>query len=338
MNINSFEQLQALFIPAEKTAAGISFGDPPKPVTFNKAKVIVFGVPFDDTATFGKGSEHGPQAIRHTSARQIETFVLPANVDAYEKFPVYDLGDLKIQTLTEKEKKILQSAKSKEDRNKVLEKLNQILKQFDVLIDITKFLRAKGKIPLMLGGEHTLSYWSLCAVANENPVVLHFDAHRDAKDEYANMKMCHTTPMRRFLEDSGLNRGKDFIQIGIRQTDFEEQKFAEKVGITTIKTEYIRENSEKVVNFIQEKTKGRNVYVTFDIDALDIAYTRCTGTPEPFGLTPEEVVRIFTSINKSANLIGIDMMEVAVKNEDFSEGTIATQLLLRLLLREYLTN
>lgn len=242
--------------------------------------------------------------------------------------PVFDLGDLKLrETLTEKERRDLHES----ENVKILKKLQSSLKQFDVLKDVTRFIMNLGKIPVMLGGEHTLSYWPLTAVAEKNPVVLHFDAHRDAKAVYMGMDICHTTPMYHVLHKKKL----DFVQIGIRQTDKEENDFAEKAGIVTFYPADVRKKLKEVKKWIAAKTKGRNVYITLDIDVLDICYTPCTGTPEPFGLTPEEVVELFKSIHPSARLIGADVVEVAVKNEDFREGTIATQLLLRLLARDY---
>jgi agmatinase len=293
-------------------------------------KVVVYGVPFDDTATFGKGTARGPEGLRHVSARQIETYVVDERIDLFERVPIFDLGDFKIRgALTDEERTLLQNHSG----SKVLARVDSVMKQFDALKDVTQFLRKEGKIPLMIGGEHTLTYWPLCALASERPVVLHFDAHRDAKAEYLGMRLCHTTPMYHYLQEHG--GASDFIQIGIRQTDAEEQAFAERAGVVTFYPKDVRSGLDKVCAWIRNKTKNRNVYVTFDIDALDICYTPCTGTPEPFGLTPQEAVEIFKAVHPSAKLIGADMMEVAVKNNEFREATTAVQLVLRLLAREY---
>ncbi|HLD80944.1 MAG TPA: arginase family protein [archaeon] len=334
--VTSFEQLQALFVKPEKTPARIKFGNPPGLPTFDESKVVVFGVPFDDTATFGKGTSKGPEGMRHVSARQIETFVFDENVDVYEKTPVFDLGDLKLNALlSEKERELLFSENAPESKHAaVLEKLEEVLSQFAALRHATQFIRSRNKIPLMLGGEHTLSFWPLLALSKENPVVIHFDAHRDAYNEYFGMKYCHTTWVHRYLEEARAP-GTDFVQVGIRQGNKEEHDFANSSGIATFHTTHLRESPGEVVKWIKHKTKGRNVYVSFDIDALDISYTPCTGTPEPFGLTPEEAVMVLKAIDSSATLIGADMTEVAVKNNDYRESTTAVQLLLRLLARDY---
>ncbi len=338
--ISSYKQLRELFIPPEKTPAGLPFGNPPSPVALKDAKVVVYGVPFDDSATFGKGTHRGPEAIRHVSGRQIETFVVDEGFDIYERAGIFDLGDLKIgQRLNKVERELLQRESLPQARRKpAIKRLEDVLKQFEILGDVTKFLHEQGKIPVMLGGEHTLSYWPLCASAREDLVVLHFDAHRDAKDEYMGMRMCHTTPMRRFLDYASTQAHKTLlVQIGIRQADAEEQAFAQKRCIT-VYPDSVRGSLDQVRSEIKTMTAGRNVYVTFDIDALDIAYTPCTGTPEPFGLTPEQVVSMFKAINHNAKLVGADMMEVAVKKGDFREATTAAQLLLRLLARQCVQN
>lgn len=334
--IKSYKQLQELFTKPEDTAARIAFGNPPNIPTFEEAKIIVYGVAFDDSSTFGKGSDKGPEAMRHVSARQVETYVADEEIDVYEKVKIFDLGDFIInKRLTDKERSELFDEETPEkNRGRLAAKLEDVLQQFDMLKDVTGYIRLQGKIPLMIGGEHTLSYWPLSAVAREKPVVVHFDAHRDAKMEYMGLRLCHTTPMYHFLNEHK-GKGVDFVQIGIRQTDPDENDFANKIGVKTFYPRDISKNFKSVLKWVNNATKNRNVYVTFDIDALDICYTPCTGTPEPFGMTPEQVVAVLKAVDGSAKLIGADFVEVAVKNNDTREAVTATQILLRMLAREY---
>ena len=88
--------LEPLFITPEKTMARCSFADIPIKVSFNQSNVIFYAIPLDITTSFGKGTSKGPEAIRSTSARQIETFILDEKIDIYERVRSYDLGDLKI--------------------------------------------------------------------------------------------------------------------------------------------------------------------------------------------------------------------------------------------------
>ena len=302
-----------LFVVPEKTRAGYSFADTPVRISFQEAKVAVYGVPLDATTSFGKGTARGPQAIRLTSARQIETFVLDEKADIYELSSIFDLGDLKMPPKAK-------GAKT------VLAYLDRTIPQ------VVTALREKNKIPVMLGGEHTLSYYQLKALAGEKPFVMHFDAHRDMKAEYDGMKMCHTTPFYHLLE---YMPGEDLVQIGIRQTDREENDTAVKSGVTTFDAWQVHDDLDKVADFLAKKTAGRNVYISFDIDAYDIPYVPCTGTPEPYGLDPFQVLRLIKAVHLSARLIGMDMVEVGLKNDDYREGTLATQTLLRILSRKY---
>ncbi|AIF82761.1 arginase family hydrolase, arginase/agmainase/formiminoglutamate hydrolase [Candidatus Nitrososphaera evergladensis SR1] len=302
-----------LFVVPEKTKAGYSFADTPVRISFQEAKVAVYGVPLDATTSFGRGTARGPEAIRLTSARQIETFVLDEKADVYELSSIFDLGDLKMPP-----------------KNKGAKTMFAYLDR--TIPQVVSTLRENGKIPVMLGGEHTLSYYQLKVLAGEEPFVIHFDAHRDMKAEYEGMKMCHTTPFYHLLE---YIPGKDLVQIGIRQTDREENDTAIKNGVTTFDAWQVHDDLDKVADFLAKKTAGRNIYISFDIDAYDLPYVPCTGTPEPYGLDPFQVLRLIKAVHPSARLIGMDMVEVGLKNDDYREGALATQTLLRILARKY---
>jgi arginase family enzyme len=92
---------------------------------------------------------------------------------------------------------------------------------------------------------------------------------------------------------------------------------------------------ENMTEYLHKVTNNRNIYISFDIDVYDLPYVPCTGTPEPFGLDPFEILKILKSINDSANLVGMDLVEVALKNDDYREGALATQTLLRIIPRMY---
>ena len=197
------------------------------------------------------------------------------------------------------------------------------------IIKINSLIRKEKKIPIILGGEHTISYFSIQSIAHENPIIIHFDAHRDMKPIYDKKKICHTTPFFHLI-DEGHIKGKNIIQIGIRQSDKEENEIAINNGVNTYTGLDIHKNLHHITKEIGKLTNNRNIYITFDIDVYDICYVPCTGTPEPFGLNPFQILEILKSINKTALLIGIDMVEVAMKNSDYREGTLATQTLYRI--------
>jgi agmatinase len=154
------------------------------------------------------------------------------------------------------------------------------------------------------------------------------------KPIYDRKKICHTTPFFHLI-DEGHVKGDNIIQIGIRQSDKEENDIAINQHVNTFTGWDINKDLKGVTRKIRELTNNRNIYITFDIDVYDICYVPCTGTPEPFGLNPFQIIEILNSINKTAILIGIDMVEVAVKNGDYREGTLATQTLYKILSNFY---
>ena len=312
--MNALETLEPFFVAPEKTNSKCSFGDFPTKLTFQDSDAILYGVPLDITTTFGKGTSYGPEAIRVTSAKQIESFLVDENQEIYEKIKIYDIGDL-----------ALVNSKLSDKYNKILEKLKRISK----INKINSLIRKERKIPIILGGEHTLSYFSIKSIANENPIIIHFDAHRDMKPIYDGKKICHTTPFFHLINEGHI-KGENIIQVGIRQSDKEENDIANNNYVNTFTAWDINKNLKRVTRKIRELTNNRNIYITFDIDVYDICYVPCTGTPEPFGLNPFQIIEILKSISKSAILIGIDMVEVGVKNSDYREGTLATQTLYRI--------
>lgn len=299
----------------EKTNSKCSFGDFPTKITFQDSDAILYGIPLDITTTFGKGTSLGPEAIRVTSAKQIESFLLDEKQEIFEKIKIYDLGDL-----------TLVNSKANYNNEKLLE---NNLKSISKINKINSLIRQEKKVPIILGGEHTLSYFSIKSIANENPIIIHFDAHRDMKPIYERKKICHTTPFFHLI-DEGHIKGDNIIQIGIRQSDKEENDIAINSGVYTFTGWDINKNLNAVTRKIRKLTNNRKIYITFDIDVYDICYVPCTGTPEPFGLNPFQITEILKSINKNTVLIGIDMVEVAVKNSDYREGTLATQTLYRI--------
>jgi len=315
--LTKFLDLLDIFITPERTKAGCSFGDIDMQISFTEAEIVFFGIPLELTTSFGKGTSRGPEAIRSASCRQIETYVYDEKKDIKDIAKIFDLGDIKLPENTD---------------GKKIESVFSFLNE-NVPPLVEELAKTKKK-PFILGGEHTISYFCFKGLSTTEPLLIHFDAHRDLKPEYERMKLCHTTPFYRLIEE-GFVQGKNIIQIGIRQTDKEENHIAEKNGIVTFDPWEIKNNMEDITEYLHKVTNNRNIYISFDIDVYDLPYVPCTGTPEPFGLDPFEILKILKSINDSANLVGMDLVEVALKNDDYREGTLATQTLLRIITRKY---
>jgi agmatinase len=311
--LSNLDEVQSFFVSPELGDVGLSFADFPRKVSLIDSNVIVYGVPLDLTTSFGKGTREGPNSIRMTSAKQIETYLFEESTDLADKVKIYDLGDMKIPPL---------------DPNR---SLSSIISSIGAKISMTAAqINSNGKIPILLGGEHTISYYQIKALADTKPLILHFDAHRDLKPEYCGMAMCHTTPFYHLINDR-IILGHDLVQIGIRQCDREENQIALNAGVITFDGWTIHDNIDRLLLYLKEVTRNRVIYISFDIDVYDLSYVPCTGCPEPYGLDPFQVVKIIKSISSSALLIGMDMVEVAVRNGDYREGALAVQTLYRIL-------
>ncbi len=320
MNL-TFEEMDSIFIIPEKTDAGYGFADIPQQVTLNEAQVVFYGVPLDLTTSFGKGTARGPEAIRITSALQTETLVFDEKVDIYDRARIYDLGDIKIPTR----------------RGKIDSYIKSTFKYLDEKIsEVSRSVYDMNKVPVLLGGEHTVSYFQIKELSNANPILIHFDAHRDMKPEYDGLRICHTTPFYHLMNE-GYVSGENIIQIGIRQADSNENKIASTYGVTTFDAWDIHYEIEELLEYLQKTTRNKNIYISFDIDVYDLPYVPCTGTPEPYGLDPFQVLRIIKSISQSSRLVGVDIVEVGIKNNDLREGVLATQTLFRILAHKYKT-
>ncbi|MDQ2684352.1 MAG: arginase family protein [Thermoproteota archaeon] len=317
--MDELSELEKQFTKPENTKAGYSFCDLPIPVSFDSSNVTIIGAPIDITTTFGRTTSRGPQAIRTTSAKQIETLIFEKSNEIYEKALIYDLGDISFED-------------SRYNNITTLEDISLFWRDFDKRIsNILNKLQTLDKIPVILGGEHTITYSLYKELSrNMHPLLLHFDAHRDMKSIYDGMTMCHTTPFFHLIED-GYLKGKDLVQIGIRQGDKDENRFALKNGVKTFDAWDCNNGLDEATKWINENTHNRKIYISFDIDVYDICYLPCTGTPEPYGLDPFQVLELINSIDESARLIGIDFVETGFKNDDYREGALATQTLLRIL-------
>ncbi len=176
-----------------------------------------------------------------------------------------------------------------------------------------------GAIPIVIGGDHSLAYPDVAGVADvygkENVGVIHFDAHYDAASGgYGGHLISHAQPVYQLIEE-GHVLGKNYIQVGLRGYWPGERGF-----------EWMRENGMRYHTMAEIERDGwpavmerilaeandgpEHLYVSFDIDVLDPAYTPGTGTPEPAGLTPREVFPLVRALCTEKNLVGFELVEL----------------------------
>lgn len=250
---------------------------------FEKADYIILGVPFDVTSTYRTGARFGPNAIRQASLN-IETYSFRTGIDV-EDLKLHDLGDLHISTDTEK----------------TLERIALVIK--DIL--------DAGKTPVIIGGEHTITLGVIKGLGEKasKTAIVSFDAHLDLRHEFMDLKLSHTTFMRRINEQM---KPAKIIEVGTRAVCKEELAYAKKTEVGFFATQQIRrEGSEKIAKQLREKlAKYKNVYLSIDMDVLDPAYAPAVQNPEPEGLEPHALLDILSSICDK-RLVGFDLVEVA---------------------------
>jgi guanidinobutyrase len=169
-------------------------------------------------------------------------------------------------------------------------------------------------IPLTLGGDHTLTYPVLRAIARKHgPVALiHIDAHADINDEMFGEKIAHGTPFRRAFDDGLLQNDKVF-QIGLRGTGYSPDDFnwARKQGWTVVQAEECWGKSLKpLIDDVRSRIGDAPTYLTYDIDSLDPAFAPGTGTVEIGGLTTWQALELVRGC-AGLNLVGGDLVEVS---------------------------
>ncbi|XP_043847839.1 agmatinase, mitochondrial isoform X2 [Dromiciops gliroides] len=175
-------------------------------------------------------------------------------------------------------------------------------------------IAAASCIPLTLGGDHTITYPILQALAEKHgPVgLLHVDAHTDTADKALGEKLCHRTPFRRCIEE-GLLDCKRVVQIGIRgpSTSMNPYKYNRDQGFRVVLAEDCWLKSlVPLMGEVRQQMGDKPIYISFDIDALDPAYAPGTGTPEIAGLTPSQALEIIRGC-QGLNVVGCDLVEVS---------------------------
>ncbi len=271
---------------------------------YDESKVVIFGAPFDSTTSFRPGTRFASSVMRNESFG-IETYS-PYQDKDLEDYNIFDAGDLEL------------SFGNSESALKDIE---------DMATEILK----DGKIPFMIGGEHSVTLGTVRAVAEKYPDlhIIQFDAHTDLRDDYLGQKYSHASVIRRCWDIVG--DGKIF-QFGIRSGERSEWDFAKK-HLNTTKFNF-GNNFDKLDKAI-EKLEGKPVYFTLDLDVLDPSEFPGTGTPEAGGVTFTELHKAIEKISK-LNIVGLDMNELSPIYDQSGQSTaLACKLLREILLFVY---
>ena len=256
--------------------------------SLDNVDIGLIGVPTDLGVTNRAGARHGPREIRNSSSL-MRTFNLGMNVNPYELCHVADLGDVKFS--------------HRYDLNKQVEEIESF---FQKIVE-------KNILPISAGGDHSITYPILKAIAKEGPVgMVHIDAHTDTWGEIWGSKFHHGAPFRLAVEAGALDP-KRTIQIGIRggQNFMDGIEFSQSHGMRVVfMDEFSTLGVEKVIQEARKTVGEGKTYISFDVDGLDPVYAPGTGTPEVGGITTLEAQQLLRGL-RGLNLIGGDVVEVA---------------------------
>lgn len=267
---------------------------------YDESDIVIFGAPFDSTTSYRPGTRFASKAMRSESFG-IETFSPYQNADLLD-IPVFDGGDLEL------------CFGNPEGA------LNQIRDFADSVYD-------DKKIPVMIGGEHLVTLGSVVAAYNHysDLYIVHFDAHADLRDEYLGANLSHACVIRRVWDIVGDGR---IFQFGIRSGDRDE--FSWSAGEDGDKRTYMTRFSFNGLEEAVELLDGKNMYFTLDLDVLDPSVFQGTGTPEPGGVTFNQLFNaVMTVIKSGANIIGCDINELSPVYDQSGVSTAVANKILR---------
>ena len=265
---------------------------------YDDAKIVLFGAGFDGTTSFRPGTRFAPAAIRNESFG-IETYSPYQDKDMLD-YSYFDSGDIELPF------------------GSTSRAVADIATRADTILD-------DGKIPFMIGGEHLVTLGSVMAVRDRysDLYIVHFDAHADLRDDYLGQQLSHACVLRRCWDQVGDGH---IFQFGIRSGDRDEFRFADE---HTEMHKFSFDGLEETV----EKLRGKNVYLTVDLDVLDPSVFPGTGTPEAGGVTFDELRRAVTLVCSQLNIVGCDVNELSpVYDQSGVSTAVACKLIREMLL------
>ena len=299
--LNGWDRPYEVFVPPEAPAyTGVQLTFCQRPfiedaddLARRAADVVIVGAPVDEAVSYRPGARFGPRAIRQASYSQ-GGHSLQVGIQPFEVLDVVDAGDANVAP-------------------GMLERGHAMLYR--------KVLEAArtGAVPIVLGGDHSITWPSATAVAEarwpRSIGIVHFDAHADTANQDWGLLAGHGTPMRRLIE-SGAVKGRNFVQVGLRGYWPPPHVFAwmREQGMRWHLMREIEERGAEAVvdDAIAEALDGPDlIYLSVDVDVIDPGMAPGTGTPEPGGLLTRELLRAIRRIVARVSLAAMDIVEVS---------------------------
>jgi agmatinase len=264
-----------------------------------RAVIIPFGL--EASVSYGGGTAKGPRAVLAAS-HQLELFDEELWREPYLDYGVAALREPGIE--------------------------QPIAAALEQLAAIVEAVLEAGKFPLVIGGEHSLTPGAIVpfAARYRDLMVLQFDAHADLRDGYLGEHYSHAAAMRRLLDHEHVT----LVSVGIRAISSEEVAFLDK-NRHRIHVHWAKDQARWDPDEIVKPLRGKPVYVSFDVDALDASVMPATGTPTPGGLQYLQALAILRRAAEAGCIVGADIVELApvpgLHAADYTAAALAYKML-----------
>jgi agmatinase len=295
------------------------------PFTEAQAKLVYVPVPWEPTTSYGAGASKAPAAILEAS-RQVDLYDFDVE-KPYEPGLFMRPVDRKV------------AAWNKQALGAPVKKVNELSDKLNAWVAAqTASVFAKGKIPAIIGGDHSVPYGAIKTASHRHPGLglLHFDAHHDLRPAYEGYQHSHASIFHNVLTD--MPEVERLVQIGIRDFSEQEAAFAKSQG-GRVKVYYDAQIAEHKFDGKPFKKLAaqiaadlpQKVWITFDIDGLDPRLCPGTGTPVPGGLDFNEVNAILKSVALSGReIVGFDLVEVSPSPKSEWDANVGARLLYKM--------
>ncbi len=262
--------------------------------TLKNSAVVLLPVPFDETSTWLKGADRGPDAIIEAS-RHLELYDRETDTEVYRK-GIYTA-------------EAVRASGSASMIAEVYAKTDSLIHQ--------------GKFVVSLGGEHSISIGAIRAHAAfyQNMAVLHLDAHSDLRDEYEGSRYNHACTVARIKETAD-----KVVSVGIRSMSLPEREEIDESLV--FYADYIHESKDWISETLA--VLPEHVYITIDLDVFDPGILPSTGTPEPGGLDWYQVIKLLKAVSQKCTITGFDIVELA-PSDNKAPDFLAAKLIYKLL-------
>jgi agmatinase len=299
--------------PDEPAYAGIAtFQKVPlalDPAELNGADVAILGAPTDDMASHRPGTRYGPRAVRDASdgGGEPSAWHMDLGLDPFAELRVVDHGDASVVP-----------AEAAASHAGIHEAVGRVM--------------SAGAVPIVIGGDHSIAYPDIKAVAETLPsgslAIVQFDSHADTATDVWGVKYSHGSPFRHLVDEKVIP-GERLVQIGLRgywpyPKEFE---WARTKGVRWHRMEEVIERGIDAVieDALEAISAADHLFLSVDIDVLDPAFAPGTGTPEPGGMSTRELLRAVRHLTSARGLAGMDVVEVSPPYDHSGITALAAQ-------------